>query len=217
MPIDLIAGLPPNQTRDLNGAIGGTEGYTPHMDYAERLREKMNASFEMVRNNLRKEMTRQKKHYDKASKGHHLYNVGDAVWLYAPTRKVGLSPKLRPTWDGPYIVTAKLNDVNYRIQKNVKFKPKVVHADRLKLYAGPHDASWWKGPSQPGHTQHRADASVQCHMPLNSGDVRTAPDYPLGESRDVAKAPAKRTPVSTGHGTNPGQQRYNLRSRPKSE
>lgn len=66
MPIDLIAGIPPNWTKEYDGF---TEGRPHHVDYAGHLGEKLYTSFEVVRQNL-EENTRQKKHYDKASKDH---------------------------------------------------------------------------------------------------------------------------------------------------
>ena len=40
---------------------------------------------------------------------------GDAVWLYDPQQKKGVSPKLSRPWQGPYIIVKKLNDLVYRI------------------------------------------------------------------------------------------------------
>ena len=64
------------------------------------------------------------------------FNVGDLVWLYTPNRKKGLSPKLQRHWEGPYKITHRLSDVNYRIRFTERSNPKVVHYDRLKPYEG---------------------------------------------------------------------------------
>jgi len=45
--------------------------------------------------------------------------------------------KLDCPGEGPYLVISVLSDVVYLIQKSVKAKPKVIHADRLKPYLGP--------------------------------------------------------------------------------
>jgi hypothetical protein len=46
------------------------------------------------------------------------YQQGDRVWLYRPTRTKGKSPKLQSSWEGPYKLVTRINDVVYRIQKN---------------------------------------------------------------------------------------------------
>ena len=54
------------------------------------------------------------------------------VMLYDPKRKVGISPKLQCSWDGPYVITHCISDLVYRIQKAESAKPRVVHYNRLK-------------------------------------------------------------------------------------
>ncbi|KAJ8933526.1 hypothetical protein NQ318_002541 [Aromia moschata] len=44
------------------------------------------------------------------------FKPGDAVWLYAPKRTKGKSPKLQSNWEGPYTIIKKINDLVYRIQ-----------------------------------------------------------------------------------------------------
>jgi hypothetical protein len=59
------------------------------------------------------------------------FQEGDKVWLYRPTRKKVKSPKLQASWEGPYIITTRINDVIYRIQRHPRAKMMVVHLDRL--------------------------------------------------------------------------------------
>ena len=91
-------------------------------EYAHRLQQRMERTH-LARDTLRIESDRQKRHYDhRADRG--LYDVGDAVWLHNPTRKRGISPKLQRPWEGPYLVTTRIRDVVYRIQRTTKAKPK---------------------------------------------------------------------------------------------
>jgi hypothetical protein len=64
------------------------------------------------------------------------FQKGDLVMLYNPQRKKGMSPKLQTSWEGPYRVIKRLNDVVYRIQNlsQRKSKLKVVHLERLAPY-----------------------------------------------------------------------------------
>ena len=54
--------------------------------------------------------------------------VGDRVWLYRLTRKVGKSPKRQTYWEGSYIT--RIN-VIYLIRRHSRGKMMVVHLDRL--------------------------------------------------------------------------------------
>jgi hypothetical protein len=76
-----------------------------------------------------------KRMYDRSKMVHSNY-AGDAVWLYNPLRTKGLNPKLQRTWQGPFLVTERKNDVIYMIKISTIAKPKVVPHDRLKLYIG---------------------------------------------------------------------------------
>lgn len=76
-----------------------------------------------------------KEYYD-ASSQDEVLSEGDPVWLYNPTRKKGLTPNLARTWQGPYIIVKKINDLVHRIQLGPKCKPKVVHKNQLWRYTG---------------------------------------------------------------------------------
>ena len=56
-----------------------------------------------------------KERYDSGSQGKILEH-GDAVWLFNPQRKKGVTPKLARTWKTPYTVVKGINDIAYRIQ-----------------------------------------------------------------------------------------------------
>ena len=59
---------------------------------------------DFARETLKIESDRQKRRYDHRV-GRCLYSAGDAVWLYNPRRKKGVTPKLQRPWEGPYLVT----------------------------------------------------------------------------------------------------------------
>jgi hypothetical protein len=62
------------------------------------------------------------------------YHKGDKVWLYCPTRTKGESPKLQSSREGPDKVVTQINDVVYRIQRNLRSRLMVVHLDQLEPY-----------------------------------------------------------------------------------
>jgi len=41
------------------------------------------------------------------------FNVGQKVWFFNPRRKKGRAPKLQNSWEDPYFIVKKLNDVVY--------------------------------------------------------------------------------------------------------
>ncbi|XP_071486574.1 uncharacterized protein [Diadema antillarum] len=129
LPVDVL--LPPVESVE-----------TEDTDYAKRLRDNLTETHERrARDKLKLSHDRQTRGYDRNTQlnGH---NVGDWVWLSGIPRKRGVCPKLVYKWDGPFLVTHKLSDVVYRIRKNERSQPKVVHLHRLKLYCGPRLQNW---------------------------------------------------------------------------
>ncbi|XP_064475697.1 uncharacterized protein LOC135389591 [Ornithodoros turicata] len=103
--------------------------------YLHTLRSRLEIVHRFARHHMQQAFTRMKTHYDlKASGGG--FSEGQSVWLYNPTRKRGLSPKLQRPWHGPYVIMKRLNDVVYRIKLPGRSRPLVVHADRLAPYRG---------------------------------------------------------------------------------
>jgi hypothetical protein len=43
---------------------------------------------------------------------------------------------LQPSWEGPYQIITRINDVVYRIQKTPRSRMMVVHLDRLAPFQG---------------------------------------------------------------------------------
>ena len=103
---------------------------------------------EFARRHLGKAAERQKRNYDKRKSSKAL-RVGDSVWLHNVRRRKGKNPKLDCPWEGPYLLVSVLSDVTYRIKRNRRAKPKVIHADRLKLYLGRALESWISQREKP--------------------------------------------------------------------
>ena len=111
--------------------------------------------------------------------------------LHCTARQVGVTPKLQDRWEGPYLITGKLSDVNVRIQKGKQGKPLVVHVDRLKSYKGAYDASWWNhaGATTPG---------VMCpSAELQASEAEVPDETPVPEQDLQGEAPIL---TSSSHG-----------------
>jgi transposase InsO family protein len=60
------------------------------------------------------------------------FKIGDKVWLYDPTTKVGMARKLTLRWKGPCDVLERKSDNTYRIA--YKGESHLINRDRLRLY-----------------------------------------------------------------------------------
>jgi hypothetical protein len=122
LPCDLLFGAPPDKER-------------PTTDYAADLVDHLHDTHNYALQHLKLSSDRMKTLYDKLANcaGYH---EGDSVWLYRPTRTKGKSPKLQSSWEGPYKVVTRINDVVYRIQRNPRSRMIVVHLDRLATDQG---------------------------------------------------------------------------------
>ena len=68
------------------------------------------------------------------------YDIGDWVWRwYPPTagQKLGLG------WTGPYLVTKRISDVTYSVQKSENSPVLNLHVDHLKPYEGRNQPRNW--------------------------------------------------------------------------
>lgn len=141
LPIDLYSS-PVNQEHE-------TELRT---DYARELRHNLREAHDRARGALKKAAVRQKKCYDgKGVRREHL-EVGSFVWLHNVVRRKGYNPKLQFKWEGPFLITTRLSDVVYRIQRSPKSKPRVIHFERLKPYQGCELTSWLTNASSGQET-----------------------------------------------------------------
>jgi IS30 family transposase len=86
-------------------------------------------SIEIARENFRKAQTSQKKWYDRGTK-QVTYKIGDTILL----RDMKLRSKLAPRWEGPYVVTRKLGQLNYAVIKSQTSSTElIVNVNRMKL------------------------------------------------------------------------------------
>ena len=95
--------------------------------YLFELRERLEETLRIARQELGKAQVRQKRYYDRKAEERSL-EVGDKMLLLRPTD----SNKLIVQWKGPYQVEAKRSVNDYRI--NVRGKSKTYHINLLKKY-----------------------------------------------------------------------------------
>ncbi|KAJ8919343.1 hypothetical protein NQ315_003927 [Exocentrus adspersus] len=91
LPIDLIHGKPLTEDDE-----GGDRTTLP--EFVASLEERLKTVHEFARNRLLLTSDRMKMLLD-MKPGQNVFKEGDAVWLYQPQRKKGLSPKLQRPWE----------------------------------------------------------------------------------------------------------------------
>lgn len=95
--------------------------------YVVDLRERLEGTCKLAREELSKAQGRYKLYYDKKAK-QRVFPIGGQVLLLLPTS----NDKLLMQWQGPYTVKERVGTMDYRIEKNGKLK--IYHANMLKHY-----------------------------------------------------------------------------------
>jgi hypothetical protein len=122
LPCDLIFGATPDKKRST-------------IDHAAELVDHLHDIHDYARQQLNLASDRMKTRYDKLAycAGYH---EGDCVCHYRPTRNKKKLPNLQSSWDCPYNLITRINDLVYKIQKTPRSRMMVVHLDRLATYYG---------------------------------------------------------------------------------
>jgi len=129
-PVDLILGT----------ATMNSEDKEP-VGYVQELRETLQGVHQIARENLMAAQIRQKRDYD-MTLFQKTNNVGDAVYRLNPATKVGQCTKLKPYWQGPFIISKVLSPVLYKITG--RKKELTIHHDQLKLCEDRNLPKWMK-------------------------------------------------------------------------
>jgi transposase InsO family protein len=178
LPLDLMYGLPP----------GESETHSCPTAYTEWLRETLRRAHQQAVKNNEQALKSQKRYYDRGKKE---MNLEPGVWVYW---KVEVSRgKFEPSFDGPWCVTERLNDVNYRISPCDNGPSKVVHIDKLKVCNGKHPADFV--------VPHQKETPTQTELLVIPGETLPVPAYKGDQERTIGvKEKLKR---SRAKSTNP--------------
>ena len=106
-PFELMFGRIPKRPIDLVYDQKDVEA----SEFVDQQRKEMRAMFDFAAANRDAATLKASALYERTIKGID-FKVGDKVWLLDQSTKVGLNPKQRPRWKGPYLVTNLFNEVN---------------------------------------------------------------------------------------------------------
>ncbi|CAG2212387.1 unnamed protein product [Mytilus edulis] len=126
LPVDLLYGQPPQISDNITH------------QYLAKLIPNLWRIHNIAREKMAAASNRQKQQYDHKIYAHQ-YKVGDAVWVYNPSKAKGKSPKLQCKWTGPYLIIAVFTDLIYKIQKSEFSREIIIHHDRMKPFIGSFD------------------------------------------------------------------------------
>ena len=175
MPVDLVLGLPE----------ANKEKEATHSEFVARLQARFRTMYEEVRLQLAKVAEKSKDYYDLKVRPAQ-FQVGDWVWYYLPKATVGRTPKWQRCFEGPFLVVAALDPVNYSIQASARAHAKVVHVDKLKPFYGATPKAWVTKASGPPavavHPQSAEVCPVGEYDRTHQGPRHPTPDQPEAEA-----------------------------------
>lgn len=96
-------------------------------EYVANLRNRIESTCKIAHESLAKAAKKQAKYFNKSAQQRKLA-IGDQVLILQPERQ----NKMQLSWKGPYVVTDRIGDGNYRVQINDK--EKLYHINMLKRY-----------------------------------------------------------------------------------
>lgn len=125
-------------------AFGSTtttgEMVSSYGEYVRKLKDNMQKAHDICRQHLKDSTKRQTDIYD-ARQSLHQFAKGDIVWFLKSPRN-DVCNKLQMPYAGPFLITEKLNNQNYKLQFTKSGDHKIVHYDKLKPYLGTNPPQW---------------------------------------------------------------------------
>ncbi|CAC5361868.1 unnamed protein product [Mytilus coruscus] len=121
LPIDVIAGAPPDNT----------ETDCP-VKYVEWVEDALQRAYEFAHGNMESSFQTNKRYYDVKLKTR-MFEINQLIWCWYPPKaniKLGLG------WTVPYNVTRRLSAITYQITSCATGKSKIVHVNHLKPVVG---------------------------------------------------------------------------------
>ena len=138
-------------------------------EYITDLRNRIEQTCQIAAENMRMARAKYTRDFNKKAKERQL-SVGDKVLVLLPDKH----KRLQLSWKGPFVVTKKVNPVDYKVR--IKGKEKTYHLNLMKLY---HERA-----------EQEAQVSVIVHEELHEEDSKHQAVY---YERDVPSMPLKQT------------------------
>ena len=109
--------------------LGEKSPFPSSHEYNRFMNEELRRCYQLARDSLGEQQVRQKKQRDPKV---HLskFETGDVVFLVNSATKIGVSKKLQPCWQGPFLIIKVVSPILFEIAS--RKKNWVVHHDRLK-------------------------------------------------------------------------------------
>jgi hypothetical protein len=135
-PFEIIYGRKPKVPIDLICQDKKVELFLTPENYAVTVQKQLQDAFKAVNENRKVEMDYAKLNHDRKVRAAN-FELNDLVWILDPSKSPGKSKKLKKKWNGPFRITAIINDVDYMIKPaNRNGKSRIVHQNLLKKCFG---------------------------------------------------------------------------------
>ena len=173
MPLDLVVGIPTEENGEPRNAD----------ELVQKMKETAEASFKLLREQLRISAERRKKTYDVCVKKSE-FETRDWVWYWYPRRYTKKSPNWQKMYVGLFLIVKVIEPVNFVLQKTSRTKPFVVHADKIKKFFGITSKSWLSSNSEGGTPSN--DGQIPAIVPITS-EEKQAPRIQVKKAESMRK------------------------------
>ncbi len=182
-PNMIMLGREINLPIDLMYPRAEEDEYQCPIEYVEWVRQALRENFERARHCLGEAAQRQKRYYDQRAFSRKLA-PGDWVLRFYPPE---LShSKLNFLYTGPFLVTRKVGEVNYEIQRTEHSPKFVVHVDHLKPYEWDDVPPSWLPDLRNASTHIPEGGDESTPIPSHSSEHPTIPGT-SGESPELPR------------------------------
>ena len=163
------------------GWVRGEVCFSNTVDWINNLRKTLTILHEAARKNEEAFKDKTKAAYDEKAQERH-FEPGDMVLCHTP----GLTGKLHSIWAGPYEVTAKISDTNYKLAvPDKRSHTEVVHINRLKEWKTPTANLFWVVVADKSGDSPDPIGKVRMGTPALTSDQKSELQMLLEEFSDV--------------------------------
>ena len=139
-PYELTFGRSANTELDLIfGTVPERHEYPTYVSYHRAYMNRMNIAYQWANKNISGAIQRCRKYHYNQPKN--TFDIGSKVWLLTPVTRPGQRKSFLSPWSGPWTVSAKINEVVYKILPHPSWSrtrsSETVTVDRIKRYVAP--------------------------------------------------------------------------------
>ncbi len=158
-----------------------------NQDLAEMIKDNQKIAREIAKKNTEKSQKSSKKNYDQGAT-EVKFKVGDYVMIKVETRKPGKSKKFQQSFDGPYMVSERINETTFKVIGRGKRKgaSQTFHVNKFKKFSpredelsGPRPIELEENDEQTADNESASETSEEETPEENTGLASFEPESPV--------------------------------------